>query len=161
MELFSREYGTEFFLHVKELLIREEVQHLRNFPHHRKTSRYDHVLLVSYLSFALAKKLRLDSKASARAGLLHDLFWSECDNSFHLCITHPEAAAENAGKLITLTDRERNIILSHMWPAGRHLPKYREAWLVDLVDTGVTVLDYLKVSKHWNTHLLRLLPSEG
>lgn len=34
-----------------------------------------------------------------------------------------------------LTQKERNIILSHMWPLGGQLPRSWEAWLVDVVDT--------------------------
>ena len=34
-----------------------------------------------------------------------------------------------------LSDKERNIILSHMWPLGGALPRSLEALLVDLVDT--------------------------
>ena len=45
------------------------------------------------------------------------------------------AAARNAAKLTSLSKKERNIILSHMWPLGGALPRSIEAWLVDLVDT--------------------------
>ena len=38
-------------------------------------------------------------------------------------------------ELTDLSDKERNIILSHMWPLGGALPRSMEAWLVDAVDT--------------------------
>lgn len=44
-------------------------------------------------------------------------------------------AARNAAELTALSEKERNIILSHMWPLGGQLPRSWEAWLVDLVDT--------------------------
>ena len=116
----------------------EQVQRLRQF----------------YISFALARRWRWDERAAARAGLLHDLFFTDCDNSWHLCMTHPETAAKNAEALTgDLTDKERNIILSHMWPAGRHLPRSREAWLVDMVDNYVTLLDMTDRSPKWSRKL--------
>ena len=51
------------------------------------------------------------------------------------CFDHPRAAARNAAELTALSEKERNIILSHMWPLGGQLPRSWEAWLVDLVDT--------------------------
>lgn len=159
MSLFSREDELAFACCVGDLIRQVPVQRLRKYAHHRRTSRYDHVLLVAYLSFVLARRWQWDSRAAARAGLLHDLFWVECDNSWNLCMRHPEVAAENAAKLIDLTPKERNIILSHMWPMGRHLPKCREAWLVDMMDNVVAVLDYLDVSKRWNQQIAALMPA--
>ena len=150
MHLFSLENRKAFAYSVGDLTVQAPVRRLRQFVHPRRTSRYDHALLVAYLSFVLARKWNWDSRAVARAGLLHDLFWQECDNSWSLCIHHPEMAAENAARLTYLSPKEENIILSHMWPAGRHLPRCREAWLVDMMDNVVALLDYLGVSCRWN-----------
>lgn len=149
--LFTRKNREQYIAYVGPLCTTEQVLRLRQYPHHGTVSRYDHVLLVSYLSFALAKRWGWDAQAAARAGLLHDLFWTECDGAVRLCFRHPEMAAENAEQLLgDLTPKERNIILSHMWPAGRHLPRSREAWLVDAVDDFVAVLDYTRRSARWN-----------
>lgn len=150
MYLFSLEDRQAFARCVGDLTMQGPVQRLRHYVHHRRTNRYDHALLVAYLSFTLARRWKWDSRAVARAGLLHDLFWQECDGSWHLCVHHPEMAVENAAQLTTLSPKERNIILSHMWPAGRHLPRCREAWLVDLMDNVVAILDYLDLSRRWN-----------
>ena len=58
---------------------------------------------------------------------------------------HPRAAARNAAELTALSDKERNIILSHMWPLGGQLPRSREAWLVDLVDTFCAALELARI----------------
>ena len=62
---------------------------------------------------------------AARGGLLHDLYlYDSKDKSAHpgwQCFDHPRAAARNAGELTWLSDKERNIILSHMWPLGGKL----------------------------------------
>ncbi|MBQ9166035.1 MAG: phosphohydrolase [Oscillospiraceae bacterium] len=147
MGFFSEEEQQAFAGCVGDLNARSQVQRLRQFRHHRSGSRYDHVVLVAYLSFVLARRFRWDSQAAARAGLLHDLFWCECDRSWKLCMHHPEQALENANKLTQLSPKEQNIILSHMWPVGRHLPRYREAWLVDAMDDLVAILDMLGISR--------------
>lgn len=157
MHFFSLEDRTAFALCVGDLTMQVPVRRLRQYAHHRHTSRYDHAVLVAYLSFVLARRWNWDSRAVARAGLLHDLFWQECDGSWELCIHHPEMAAENAAKITYLSPKEENIILSHMWPAGRHLPRCREAWLVDLMDNVVAVLDYLDVSRRWNRRVEAVL----
>lgn len=150
MHMFSLENRRSFAYSVADLTTQASVRRLRQYVHHRRTTRYDHAVLVAYLSFVVARAWNWDSRAAARAGLLHDLFWQECDNSLSLCIHHPEMAAENAAKITCLSPKEKNIILSHMWPAGRYLPRCREAWLVDLMDNVVAVLDYLGVSSRWN-----------
>lgn len=147
MGFFSEEEQQAFAGCVGDLNARSQVQRLRQFRHHRSGSRYDHVVLVAYLSFVLARRFHWDSQAAARAGLLHDLFWSDCDRSWKLCMHHPEQALENANKLTQLSPKEQNIILSHMWPVGRHLPRYREAWLVDAMDDLVAILDMLGISR--------------
>ena len=153
-ELFNPANQRRFAELIRPYCGTEPVRRLRQFAHHKRINRYDHVLLVSYISFALARRWRWDERAAARAGLLHDLFFTDCDNSWHLCMTHPETAAKNAEALTgDLTDKERNIILSHMWPAGRHLPRSREAWLVDMVDNYVTLLDMTDRSPKWSRKL--------
>lgn len=150
MHLFSVEDQKAFARCVSDLTMQLPVRRLRQYVHHRRTSRYDHVVLVAYLSFVFARRWRWDSRAVARAGLLHDLFWQECDGSWQLCMHHPEMAVVNAAQLTSLSPKEQNIILSHMWPAGRYLPRCREAWLVDLMDNVVAILDYVGVSRRWN-----------
>ena len=97
----------EFCRLTGELLESEPVRMMGRWQHHGRITTLDHSLFVAYLSFRAARWLRLDERAAARGGLLHDL----------------------------LSDKERNIILSHMWPLGGALPRSLEALLVDLVDT--------------------------
>ncbi|MCD8126473.1 MAG: HD domain-containing protein [Clostridiales bacterium] len=132
------------------LLALPEVQQLRRLRHHRHVSRYEHSLRVAEQSFYLAVRLHLDADVCARAGLLHDLFldnghWEGWHKVVHLplAITHPEMAEHNAEALVPLTEKEKNIILSHMWPVTRHWPHSREAWLIVVVDKLVAVQDYL------------------
>lgn len=130
---------------VGELLTTPSLLKLKEYRHHHG-NRYEHTLRVAKASFFLAKKLHLDAKAAARGAALHDLFYHDktCrPKGYHgpAIIRHPEEAARNAQALCPLSGKEKNIILSHMWPMSRHLPRSREAWLVDMVDTAIAIYE--------------------
>lgn len=139
----------DFLQTTRELLESDQVRMMGRWKHHGPISTLDHSLFVAYLSYRAAKVLGLDARAAARGGLLHDLYlYDSKDKSAHpgwQCFDHPRAAARNAGELTWLSDKERNIILSHMWPLGGALPRSREAWLVDLVDTLCAGLEMSRV----------------
>lgn len=132
-----------------DLLESEQVRSMGQWHHHGPVTCLDHSLFVSYLSFRTARLLRLDYRAAARAGLLHDLYLYDpaTKPSPRQCIEHPRIAARNAGALTPLSPKERNIILSHMWPLGGALPRSLEAWLVDLVDTLCAGLEVSRICK--------------
>ena len=129
------------------LLRSDEVRSMGQWRHHGPVTCLDHSLFVSYLSFLAARALHLDYQAAARGGLLHDLYLYDpvTKPSPVQCIEHPRIAAENASLLTTLSKKERNIILSHMWPLGGAFPGSLEAWLVDLVDTLCTGLEFSRL----------------
>lgn len=135
----------EFNNAVGDLLELPEVQGLRAYRHHR-TNRYEHTLRVARWSFRTARWLGLDERAAARGAVLHDLFYHDRTNrpagyqgsAFR---RHPEEAVKNARAVTELTEKEENIILSHMWPVCPHAPRSAEAVLVNLVDDLVAVGD--------------------
>ncbi len=128
----------EYLSYVGDLLEKEEVQKLKDFTQHHYTTRLDHCISVSYKSYRLAKKFNGDARATARAGLLHDLFYydwrdTKFDEGTHAYV-HPRLAVKNAEKLTELSDLERDIIIKHMWLATAALPKYKESYIVTFVD---------------------------
>lgn len=135
----------DFMAATWDLLGSEQVRMMGRWKHHGPVTTLDHSLFVAYCSYRAARALRLDASAAARAGLLHDLYlYDPKDRSAHpgnQCFDHPRAAARNAEAITWLTDKERNIILSHMWPLGGALPRSPEALLVDLVDTLCATLE--------------------
>ena len=139
----------EFVKATAELLGSEQVRMMGRWKHHGPVTTLDHSLFVAYLSYRAARALGLDAMAAARGGLLHDLYlYDSRDKSAHpgcQCFDHPRAAARNAEQLTELTDKERNIILSHMWPLGGQLPRSLEAWLVDAVDTLCAGLELCRI----------------
>ena len=142
-------YMRDFIRTTGELLDSDPVRLMGRWKHHGPITTLDHSLFVAYSSYRVARALGLDAKAAARGGLLHDLYlYDSRDKTAHpgwQCFDHPRAAAKNAEDLTPLSPKERNIILSHMWPLGGQLPRSREAWLVDLVDTLCAGLEFTRL----------------
>ena len=100
---------------VKDILDNEEFLKLKFYRHHDNT-RLDHSLKVSYNAYKLAKKLSLDYKAVARAGLLHDFFYGDLRylnviERKYMLNSHPYFAYYNASKIVELNEKEKNMIL--------------------------------------------------
>lgn len=124
---------------VGDLLSAPEVQSVKRLPHHPGVNCYEHSVFVAYMAFRLARRYSLDYKAAARCGLLHDLYlYDPRDRSAHpgnQCLDHPEFALRNAEALCGgLSAKERNIIVSHMWPLAIRMPHSREAAVVNVAD---------------------------
>lgn len=138
---------SEYVALVGDLLAKPEVQELANYTQHHHSNRLDHSISVSYDSYLIAKKHHLNVRATARAGLLHDLFYYDWRTTkFNLgshAFIHPRVALRNAEKLTELSPMEKDIILKHMWGATAALPKYRESLIVSLVDDKEAVVEFL------------------
>lgn len=125
---------------VEDILNSDTFWTMQDYTQHGNTSCLNHCVHVSYCSYLVARYLNLDYKSVARAGLLHDLFlydWHtharETNNHFH-GLTHPRTALENAMKDFSLNVCEKDIILRHMWPLTLIPPKYKEGYIVMLLD---------------------------
>ncbi|EOH86533.1 HD domain-containing protein [Enterococcus pallens] len=128
----------EYMSYVEDLLATEEVQKLANYTQHMNSTRLEHSISVSYNSYKIAKRLNGNAKATARAGLLHDLFYydwhtTKFDEGSHAYM-HPRIAVKNAEKITELSALERDIIIKHMWGATITPPKYKEGYIVTMVD---------------------------
>jgi len=142
---------SDYIALVGDLLAKPEVQKLANYTQHHHSNRLDHSISVSYESYLIAKKHHLNVRATARAGLLHDLFYYDWRTTkFNLgshAFIHPRVALRNAEKLTELSPMEKDIILKHMWGATAALPKYRESVVVSLVDDKDAVVEFLSPMK--------------
>lgn len=148
---------TEFQEYIKELNENEAVQSMKKYIQHGSTTTYDHCLNVSYISYKIAKKLNLDTRSTARAALLHDLFlydWHKTTEKKPLFkkhgFTHAKTALDNACKYFDLNNIEKDIIAKHMWPLTfRHVPKYKESIIVTLVDKRCSTIEtFAPLFKH-------------
>lgn len=126
----------------------EQVQSLKNVPHH-DSNRLNHSLKVAYHSYKICKKHNLNYESVAKAGLLHDFYFNrieECNNFADkvkvFAKEHPEDALKNAEGRFYLTPLERDIIVSHMWPASVHIPKHRESLILSIVDKFYSLKEF-------------------
>ena len=120
-----------------ELLTHEKLKSLNNFSQHYKCTRLQHSIDVSYYSFYIAKLLKLDYISTAKAGLLHDLYYHEKTDfkeNVKMLRHHPKEALKNAMEICDLNDMERDIIKRHMWLITLRQPKYKEGYIVTFVD---------------------------
>lgn len=128
----------EFAKCIEDLLELEDVKQLENFSQHLNTSRLEHSISVAFYGFLMCKKLKLDYKSAARAGLLHDLFlydWrEEKQPEGHHAFAHPVIALRNAMQNTELNSVEQDAILNHMWPLSKSFPKHRVSYIVSLAD---------------------------
>ncbi len=136
---------------VQDIVDHEEFNKTKEIVHHG-LNRFDHCVRVSYYSYKVTKLLKLDYEKVARAGLLHDFFF--VDNSdidvtkrLDVLINHPKYALINSKRYFNLSDKEEDIISSHMFPVALRSPKYMESWIVDLVDNVVAVTEALYSTK--------------
>ena len=138
---------TEYFGYVRDLLSDRAVLSLKNFRHHIGTTRFQHSLNVSYYNFRLCKLLHLNAGAAARAGLLHDLFFYNRKDHEKLMRSHSEehalTALYNASEMFSINELEGDIILNHMWPMTRRLPRHPETFIITLVDKFCAVAEVI------------------
>ena len=135
----------DYYNIISDILDNEKFKKTDECIHHG-LSRMDHSLKVSYYSYKLAKKLKLNYRATARAGLLHDLFITDDLKGKRKAFSmffHPYKSLENATKYFKLSEMEKDIIISHMFPSLPHkIPKYLESWLVSIVDKIVATYEF-------------------
>lgn len=131
----------EFYSIISDIIKNTTVQKMKNYKQHYDTTTYEHCFNVAYISYKICKKLKLNYISATRGGMLHDLFLYDWRNSrkdlnlerYHAFI-HPKIALENASKLFFLTDREKDIIVKHMWPITLRFPKYPESYIITFAD---------------------------
>lgn len=136
----------EYLALIEDLIDLEEVQCLKNYVHHLVTDRLSHSLSVSYRSYRWAKRFNLNTRAIARAGLLHDLFYYDSADKHQVGgkghnWEHPRIALQNALKITELSELEQDIIVKHMFGATRELPKYPESYIVTLMDKQAAIFE--------------------
>ena len=142
----------EFECIVKEIDNSEAFQKTKEIVHHC-SNRYDHCRRVAYYSYIIAKKLHLSYEEVARAGMLHDFFLVDNKDitfkeKFGTLINHPKYALAYSEKFFNLSDKEKDIIATHMFPiAPTRIPKYLESWIVNLVDDYVAIREVIYAKK--------------
>ena len=124
----------------------------REFVQHGDVSVYEHVVAVAVESCRMADVLAchgiaVDRPSLVRGALLHDYFlydWHDPEPWHRLHgFRHPFFALRNAEADFALGERERNIIVRHMFPLVPVPPTCREAWIVCGADKLVALRETL------------------
>lgn len=114
---------------------------MQKFIQHGSVTTYEHCLRVTRIAFWLNIHLhvRADEASLVKGAFLHDFYlydWHNCSNITHWHgFKHARIARYNAETVFKLTDKEKDIIQSHMWPLNpTDIPHSREAALVCMAD---------------------------
>ena len=129
---------------VNYYLNNKEFQKIKNIKHHGIT-RYEHSIKVSYYSYKVAKIMHLDYEQIAIGGLLHDFFINEelsKKEAIQYFFSHPKLALKTACENFDLSEKEKDMIRSHMFPVNISIPKYMESWIVSMVDKYVAASEF-------------------
>lgn len=135
---------------IRELKKTGRMESSRKYIQHGNTSVYEHSIRVAYYSLVLAELLHLQEHREEllRGALLHDYFlydWHERDRSHNLHgFRHPFTALRNADRDFLLSEREKNIILRHMFPLIPIPPVCLEGWIVCMVDKGCSIYEIVR-----------------
>ena len=129
----------EFQSIIDKLITNDTVQQMKNYRQHYETSCFDHCYMVAYYCYLICKKYSLDYKSATRAAMLHDLFlydWRVNQpnvKGLH-AFTHGKIACTNACKLFDLNEKEKDMIIKHMWPLTIQFPNSLEGFILTFVD---------------------------
>ena len=160
----------EYLYIINDIMENEEFKKMSKIRHHN-TTRLNHMLKVSYYSYKIAKTLKLDYEDVARGGLLHDFYTEkicECDKVKDkiklFSIKHPKDAVKNAMTFFDISEKEANIIETHMFPLDYKIPKYAESWVVSAVDKFLSIGEFskkfgYKLAYGFNLYLIFILNS--
>lgn len=148
----------EFNNIIKDIVTNEEFMKLQNEVHH-STTRFNHSLRVAYEVYNKLKDNNQNYVDATRAALLHDFFFDDDLSSSQndRLNNHPLVALENAKKYFDINELQENIILSHMYPLSYCLPRFKESWIVSLMDKKVTILEFKRFGfkKSYNNNFKR------
>lgn len=133
------------------LIQHEKIIELEKYVQHGDVTCLEHSLCVSYRSYQVCKRLGFDYRAAARGGLLHDFFLYDWHGEkpykgFH-GFKHAMIALNNACMYFELNDKEKDIIRKHMWPLNLTLPKYKESYVVMLMDKYCALLETTNIGR--------------
>jgi len=95
----------EYMTYVGHLIQHPKVQKLADIPHHIHSNRLE-----------------------------HSNDWRETKFTKSHAWIHPRIAVRNARKITDLNAKEEDIIIKHMWGATLAPPRYKESFVVTMVD---------------------------
>ncbi len=139
-----------------DLLADALVRSMMNYRHHGDINTLFHSVYVSYCVLKMCRALHVEqTREIVRAALLHDFYlyewYTEKHEQNHIWY-HPGQSVINVEKYIgSLSDKQKNMILSHMFPLTKTMPDNIGAWLLTIADKYCASQDYLSISSRFNS----------
>lgn len=149
------EINNDFYKIVKYIINTPEFIKRKTYRHHGDISVYEHSVSVSKKAYEVARKINIQFGKQvfnevdvAVGGILHDFYYNDYTKDKtkkpffkQHGFVHAGEALENSKKYFPnyLNKRIENIILRHMFPLNIIPPKYKEAWLITMVDKYVSL----------------------
>lgn len=136
----------EFISIIDEIIKNKKFNKLKNQKHHG-ISRYEHSMRVAKWTYKICISLRMKKIIdTTQAALLHD-FYEDTDltgSSIKRLSIHPSVALKNSLEYFNLTDNQKDIIKTHMFPCNLDIPRYKESWLVSIIDKAVSTYEMIR-----------------
>ncbi len=140
-----------------ELLQNPNVRRMKEFPHHNSSNTLAHSIHVAAVAGKIASKmnLRVHEKELARGCILHDYYLYNTQemeySAYRHGTRHAGLALKNASREYELTEIEKDMIYSHMWPLNlTHLPHYKESLLIVIADKYCAVREFMHMAPDVN-----------
>ena len=142
----------EFLNIIEEFVNNATVQEMKNYRQHYETSCFDHCYMVAFYCYLICKKYHLDYISISRAAMVHDLFlydWRvrQPNRKGLHAFTHAKLACENASQIFNLSQKEKDMIITHMWPVTLQFPTSIEGLILTFVDKYCATSETLAVLK--------------
>lgn len=65
--------------------------------------------------------------------------------------THGKTAFKEASEILNLNDKEKDMIIKHMWPVTPAIPKYKETFILTFVDKYFAIAEaFIKIKEEKN-----------
>ena len=145
----------DLFVRGKEIIISREVQEMKKYTQHGKTTVFEHCVAVAKYSLLIAYHLEkvlnisIDKDSLVRGALLHDYFLYDWHIKGHAKglhgFTHPSVAMKNAVRDFKLNRIEKDVIVKHMFPLTPFPPKYLESYIVSVADKWCATAETFKI----------------
>ena len=139
-----------------DIINSENFKKTKGHIQHGSMTVNEHCMSVARHSMIMNNKLRLHCNVRdlVRGSLLHDYFLYDWHDKKYLAkrqrlhgFHHPSTALRNADKEYNLTDKQRDIIIKHMWPLTVIPPRCREAWVVTAADKYCSLMETIGIHK--------------
>lgn len=157
----TKKIRKEFYYSVQDIVQHPVVQQMKIYMQHSGTNCFEHCLHVAYYNYRICRFFGLDAKAAARAAMVHDLFlydWhthaERTGDAIH-AFTHPYTAFNNAKKYFDFSEKERDIIVKHMWPVTLVPPRHLETLVIIFTDKFCGFCEFLDYYFGPNRHYYR------